>query len=71
MATYGVMLRKLKEIISEKDLIPHDVYPDGNCLFAAVIDQLHVHNDFSFSAHSLRLQSVDYIRHNPTVVRLF
>ena len=58
----------MRDKIEDKGLTPHDVYPDGNCLFAAIIDQLRVQGDFSFTSYTLRQSAVNYLRRNPATV---
>ena len=43
----------------------HNVVPDGNCMFAAVVDQLEINGVFSFSSKSLRQACVEHLRSNP------
>ncbi|XP_045209765.2 uncharacterized protein LOC123561456 [Mercenaria mercenaria] len=66
MASFGRMIRQMRDVIEKKGLVPHDVYPDGNCLFAAVVDQLRIRGDFSFTTHTLRQSAVKYLKENPT-----
>jgi len=46
-----------------------EVTPDGNCLFAAVVDQLRIRGMFGHTARSLRTATVRYLREHPTQVR--
>jgi hypothetical protein len=68
---FGKMIRQMREKIEAKGLVPHDVYPDGNCLFAAIVDQLRVMGDFSFTLHTLRQSAVEYLKEHPTAVSAF
>ena len=68
IASFGKTIRQMRDKIENKGLIPHDVYPDGNCLFAAIVDQLRVQGDFSFTSHTLRQSAVNYLKENPTAV---
>mgnify|MGYP000184527501 CR=1 FL=1 len=68
-SSFGKAIVSLKTLMKEKELIPVDVYPDGNCQFASVVDQLRVHGIFIYSAHTLRLAAVDYLRKHPYAVR--
>ena len=36
-----------------------NVSGDGNCLFAAIVDQLRINGDLSFTTESLRKRSVE------------
>lgn len=42
-----------------------NVIPDGNCMFAAIVDQLELKKDFTFSPKSLRFECLNYLRENP------
>ncbi|XP_060604081.1 uncharacterized protein LOC132756952, partial [Ruditapes philippinarum] len=55
----------MRDKIEDKGLVPHDVYPDGNCLFSAIVDQLRVQGDFSFTPQTLRQSAVNYLRRYP------
>jgi hypothetical protein len=43
----------------------HDVTSDGNCMFAAVVDQLQIHGDNSFDPKALRETAVSWLIENP------
>ncbi|XP_052286841.1 uncharacterized protein LOC127882314 isoform X2 [Dreissena polymorpha] len=43
----------------------NDVPPDGNCMFTAVCDQLQTHNDFSYTASTLREMAVFWLQDHP------
>ncbi|XP_045209768.2 uncharacterized protein LOC123561457 isoform X2 [Mercenaria mercenaria] len=66
VGSFGRMIRQMRDVIEDKGLVPHDVYPDGNCMFAAVVDQLRIRGDFSFTTHTLRQSAVKYLKENPT-----
>ncbi|XP_060568189.1 uncharacterized protein LOC132726826 isoform X2 [Ruditapes philippinarum] len=59
------LIHQMRDKIEDKGLVPHDVYPDGNCLFSAIVDQLRVQGDFSFTPHTLRQSAVNYLRRYP------
>ncbi|XP_033758791.1 uncharacterized protein LOC117341070 [Pecten maximus] len=42
-----------------------NVIPDGNCMFAAIVDQLELKKDFTFSPKSIRFECLNYLRENP------
>ncbi|XP_045209769.2 uncharacterized protein LOC123561458 [Mercenaria mercenaria] len=65
MASFKMTINQLRDVIGNKGLVPHDVFPDGNCLFAAVVDQLRIRGDFSFTTHTLRQSAVKYLKENP------
>ena len=56
------------ELVESVGLIMKDVYPDGNCLFTSVCDQLRVRGDFSYTPRDLRHAAVDFLRENPNQV---
>ncbi|WAR04907.1 VL96-like protein [Mya arenaria] len=43
----------------------HDVSPDGNCMFAALVDQLEMYGDTRFDARSLRETAVKWLKEHP------
>ncbi|WAR04908.1 VL96-like protein [Mya arenaria] len=43
----------------------HDVSPDGNCMFAALVDQLEMYGDTRFDARSLRETAVNWLKEHP------
>ncbi|XP_060580449.1 uncharacterized protein LOC132737206 [Ruditapes philippinarum] len=63
------LIHQMRDKIEHKGLVPHDVYPDGNCLFSAIVDQLRVQGDFSFTPQTLRQSAVNYLRRYPATVR--
>lgn len=64
----GKRILKLKDVFAEKDLVAHDVYPDGNCQFSAVIDQLRMQGNFCYTVPSLRRAAVNFLRDHPYTV---
>ncbi|XP_052286899.1 uncharacterized protein LOC127882352 isoform X2 [Dreissena polymorpha] len=42
-----------------------DVLPDGNCMFAAVVDQLQAHGKHEYTTWSLRQKAVQWLKDNP------
>lgn len=66
MATFSKMLLQLKKTFKDMGLTVRDVSSDGNCLFAAIVDQLRVRGDFRYTQENLRLAAVVYLRNNPT-----
>ena len=74
MSTLAGLLKSMvaiQDVIAERELETHDVHPDGNCFFSAVIDQLHVHDGphGGRDADELRLEAVQYLRDHPDAVR--
>ncbi|XP_052804389.1 uncharacterized protein LOC128234279 isoform X2 [Mya arenaria] len=65
LSEFGRMLGKMRKLMSEKDLVARDVYPDGNCAYAAIIDQLRVRGDFRYTVKTLRQAAVQFLRDNP------
>lgn len=51
-------LSELTELIDKQGYELKNVPGDGNCLFAAVVDQLRINGDFSYNTESLRAKSV-------------
>ncbi|XP_052805797.1 uncharacterized protein LOC128235103 [Mya arenaria] len=43
----------------------HDVSPDGNCMFAALVDQLEMYGDTRFDVRSLRETAVNWLKEHP------
>ncbi|XP_052252887.1 uncharacterized protein LOC127859480 isoform X2 [Dreissena polymorpha] len=58
-------LRRLQTMFQIDNLIVQDVPNDGNCLFAAVVDQLRTQGIFEHDIYSLREASVEYLRTHP------
>ena len=56
------------EMVQSVGLIVKEIHPDGNCLFSAVVDQLRISGDFSYTAHTLRQATVDFLTKNPCQV---
>lgn len=55
-------IKTLQKAIKDENLECHDVIPDGNCLFAAIADQLFTQGIFDFSFEVLREAAVNYLR---------
>lgn len=43
----------------------HDVLPDGNCMFRAIVDQLRMRGDLTMTAGKLRQSVVQFLREHP------
>ncbi|WAR04492.1 hypothetical protein MAR_019861 [Mya arenaria] len=54
-------MTELQKVMEEKNFEIHDVYPDGNCFFTAVVDQLNVQGERGFDADELRLAAVQAV----------
>lgn len=64
----GYHIQKMKEIIKmakQASFEVRDVTPDGNCMFAAVVDQLHMYGDYRFGPKSLREAAVSWLIDHP------
>ncbi|XP_060077555.1 uncharacterized protein LOC132557086 [Ylistrum balloti] len=64
----GSFMKFLREMIltaGNEGFEIRNVIPDGNCMFAAIVDQLELKKDFSFSPRSLRFECLNYLRENP------
>ncbi|KAK3105620.1 hypothetical protein FSP39_002017 [Pinctada imbricata] len=60
------LLREMIETAKRKKFEIRNVVPDGNCMFAAVVDQLELTGCHGmFSAISLRQEAVNYLRAHP------
>lgn len=55
-------------LIETVGLVMQDVYPDGNCLFASICDQLRIRGDFSYTPKYLRRAAVNFLREHPNQV---
>ncbi|XP_052252884.1 uncharacterized protein LOC127859479 isoform X1 [Dreissena polymorpha] len=58
-------LRRLQSMFKDDNVIVQDVRNDGNCLFAAVVDQLRTQGNAEHDIYSLRVASVEYLRTHP------
>lgn len=53
----------LDQVCSMNKLRPHDIKPDGHCLFASILDQLEIrHDNKDLDVYKLRALACDYIR---------
>lgn len=59
---------ELSAMVESIGLTLKDAYPDGNCLFTSVVDQLRIRGDFSYTARDLRLAAVGYLQAHPCQV---
>lgn len=59
------LMKAMTSAAKSKNYTIHNVVPDGNCMFAAIVDQLELNNDYSFSSKSLRQACVEHLRSNP------
>ncbi|VDI77209.1 Hypothetical predicted protein [Mytilus galloprovincialis] len=55
----------LYELAITEGLEMHDVVPDGNCMFRAIIDQLRMQGELTLTCHSIRQMAVNYLKNNP------
>lgn len=58
-------MKEIIKIAGDEGYEIRDVVPDGNCMFAAVVDQLELHGEFTHNAKSLREQAVHWLIENP------
>ncbi|KAL4228671.1 hypothetical protein ACF0H5_011716 [Mactra antiquata] len=58
-------MKTMVRMANEIGLEVHDVSPDGNCMFAAVVDQLKMYGDNRFDCKSLRESAVYYLIEHP------
>lgn len=68
---YLQMVANLRALVASEGLVVKDFYPDGNCLFAAVVDQLRVRGEFFFTSKTLRTAAVEHLRKFPYQVCAF
>ncbi|XP_060564626.1 uncharacterized protein LOC132723846 [Ruditapes philippinarum] len=64
----GFNIKKMKEIIriaKQAGFEVRDVIPDGNCMFAAVVDQLQLYGDYNYGPKSLREAAVTWLIEHP------
>lgn len=59
------MMKAMTLAAKNKNYSIHNVVPDGNCMFAAIVDQLEINGDYSYSSKSLRLACVEHLKKNP------
>ncbi|CAG2203809.1 unnamed protein product [Mytilus edulis] len=55
----------LYELVRTEGLEMHDVVPDGNCMFRAIIDQLRMQGIITMTCNGIRQMAVEYLRNNP------
>ena len=58
-------MKEIIQVAEKEGFEVRDVVPDGNCMFAAVIDQLAIRGDFTHDAKSLREMAVHWLIENP------
>lgn len=61
-------IQKMKEIIrvaKHAGFEVRDVAPDGNCMFAAIVDQLQLYGDSRFAPKTLREAAVNWLVEHP------
>ncbi|XP_062572452.1 uncharacterized protein LOC134234405 [Saccostrea cucullata] len=61
----GNMISTMEHLSESIDCEIHDVVPDGNCLFRSVVDQLRMNGEFHWTAKTIRLMAVEFLRANP------
>ncbi|OWF46813.1 uncharacterized protein LOC110455162 isoform X2 [Mizuhopecten yessoensis] len=59
------MIDHMEKLADSAGFDIHDVLPDGNCMFRAIVDQLRMRGDLSMTAGKLRQNVVRYLRENP------
>lgn len=58
-------MQSIRKFASDNLFELRDVVPDGNCMFRAIADQLHINGDLGYNCKILRRQAVRYLRYNP------
>lgn len=61
----------IKKLCEEQNLVPHEITPDGHCLFASIADQLKTRQEVDMSVKELRAKAADYIKANEEVFQPF
>lgn len=61
----------IKKLCEEQNLVPHEITPDGHCLFASIADQLKTRQKVDMSVKELRAKAADYIKANEEVFQPF
>ncbi|XP_033758531.1 uncharacterized protein LOC117340864 isoform X2 [Pecten maximus] len=59
------MIDHMEKLAESAGFDIHDVLPDGNCMFRAIVDQLRMRGDLTMTAGKLRQNVVQYLRDNP------
>lgn len=59
------LMRELVRMAKENGFDIRDVSPDGNCMFAAIVDQLSMYGDSRFDSKSLREAAVYWLIEHP------
>ncbi|XP_061188529.1 uncharacterized protein LOC133196686 [Saccostrea echinata] len=59
------LMKAMTIAAKNNNFIVHNVVPDGNCMFAAIVDQLEINGDYSFSSKSLRQACVEHLKSHP------
>ncbi|XP_052060338.1 uncharacterized protein LOC127700734 [Mytilus californianus] len=60
-------LSLLTEYMEKMGYDVKNVSGDGNCLFTAIVDQLRINGDFSYTHDNLRKRAVQFLRQRPHV----
>lgn len=58
-------MREIIRIANQAGFEVRDVIPDGNCMFAAVVDQLQLYGDYNYGPKSLREAAVTWLIEHP------
>ncbi|XP_052253820.1 uncharacterized protein LOC127860069 [Dreissena polymorpha] len=53
------------DLVASVGLNVRNVSADGNCMFTAVVDQLRIHGNFTYTPRMLRAAVVGFLRQNP------
>ncbi|XP_062622180.1 uncharacterized protein LOC134283718 [Saccostrea cucullata] len=59
------LMKAMTVAAKNNNFVVHNVVPDGNCMFAAIVDQLEINGDCSFSSKSLRQACVEHLKNHP------
>lgn len=57
--------QKINGILHTKNLMVHDIIPDGNCLFSSIKDQLMIRHNREIDIQQLREMAGSYIEEHP------
>lgn len=55
----------LQDLSRTEGLEIHDVVPDGNCMFRAIVDQLRMNGELEWTCNQIRQKAVMYLREWP------
>lgn len=65
MTQFSKSQQMLQDLSRTEGLEIHDVVPDGNCMFRAIVDQLRMNGELQWSCNQIRQRAVSFLRDNP------